>query len=134
MTQFSTLPFRFPPFSTTPDTDRCRRKREATKLASPFGHSTVTSKSNFHRDGNHRSSIRIRRYPERFVRPRPPVAFTAAPGRKPHDNYYDEFTRTIDNTPASISSHSFPLRLFCFFSTFLHFASKQTLIYLSLIL
>lgn len=56
---------------------------EQAERASPFGHSTVTLKSNFHRDGNHRTSIRIRRYPERFARSRPPVAPTATSRRKP---------------------------------------------------
>ena len=76
----------------TQQRESCReRKREGTnrpKLASPFGHSTVTPKSNFHWDGNHRTSIRIRRYPERFVRSRPPVAPTA--------------TRQQENPPAII--------------------------------
>lgn len=69
----------------------------------PFGHSTVTPKSNFHRDGNHRTSIRIRRSPERFVRSRPPVAPTAAPRRKPRDNYYSEFA----HHPRLLSRRSF---------------------------
>lgn len=123
MTQFS-LPFT--PFSSVLDAGRCnretkKRKRDVgpTQLTSPFGHSTVTPKSNFHWDGNHRTSIRIRRYPERFVRSRPPVAPTATPGRKLRDNYYGEFAHTSPGYIATLpffppfqspfSSSSWPL-------------------------
>lgn len=106
MTQFS-LPFT--PFSSALDAGRCnretkKRKRDGgpTELTSPFGHSTVTPKSNFHWDGNHRTSIRIRRYPERFVRSRPPVAPTVTPGRKLRDNYYGEFAHTSPGHSATL--------------------------------
>lgn len=94
MTRFPFPPL-FPPFSSALDAGRCNRDGGKAKgksgrgergkergisvdrPSSPFGHSTVTPKSNFHWDGNHRTSIRIRRYPQRFVRSRPPVAPTA---------------------------------------------------------
>lgn len=118
MTQFS---FPFAPFSSVLDAGRCnretkKRKRDGgpTELASPFGHSTVTPKSNFHWDGNHRTSIRIRRYPERFVRSRPPVAPTATPGRKLRDNYYGEFAHT---SPGHSATLPFSLFFQCQFSS-----------------